>query len=176
MSTTDRALAGLVGIIRRVMVTSKYYRLSEYQVVSSDGSTIDANPTDASAGLPPIQGYPLRYGIPGCSSTPIPGTVLAVAFLNPDLPTRRPVVMGAFDGTKPSVTSIDALVVNLAGGSFFLARGDWSVSLTGALNIFAGALATATTIGNVIAAGSALETALTDPEFPAPNTTKTLAT
>jgi hypothetical protein len=174
-AATDRGLAGLINIIRRVMVTSKYYRLSEYQVVSSDGSTIDANPTDANAGLPPIQGYPLRYGLPGCSCTPLPGTALAVAFLNPDLPTRRPVVIGAFDATVPTSTSIDADVVKIAGGANAVTPAPWAAALAAdALGSLAAALASSVTVANVAAAGTQLVTDLAN--LPASATTKTFAT
>jgi hypothetical protein len=175
-TTQDRILADFRALARGA--TPELAALYQYdyvvQNVNVAANTIDALPFDRAAGLPPLQNVPIRTGIPGATVQPALDSRLAIGFLDADF--TKYVVCGWYDSTQATQVNIDALTVNLAGGSFFLARGDWSVALTGILQSFAGALGSATNIGQVAAAGSALATALSDPTFPAPNTTRTLAT
>jgi hypothetical protein len=94
----DRWLASIREIIRQeVAARLPYSGVFDYQVVFSNGSTVDALPVDTSRGLPPVQGIPIRTGIAGASCEPTPGSHLAIGFLDQN-PTK-PYVLGVFDST-----------------------------------------------------------------------------
>jgi hypothetical protein len=126
--STDAWLAAIREIIRQELAAVVYYfRICEYKVISSNLQlqTVDALPVSTSAGLPPIQGYPLRSGVPGGSSQPAPGSSLAVVFLDGN--PAKPVVLGGYSsdgalnltfntgtGTAEHLTTIEAVCNLLA--------------------------------------------------------------
>jgi hypothetical protein len=172
-TTQDRILDDFRALARGA--TPELAALYQYdyvvQNVNVAANTLDALPFDRSANLPPLQNVPIRTGIPGATVQPAQGSRFAVGFLDADF--TKYVVCGWYDSTTATVVSLNADQVNLAGGDYLLARGDWAVSLQGALSALASALATAVSIANVAAAGSALESAIA--ALPGANTTKTAA-
>lgn len=126
----DRLLESVRAIIRQELPYLKMLGTWEYRVSGVNGDdTINASPTDESAGLPPINNMALRAGPDGSKSTPTIGNTCDVRFINGD-PTRPAVVgNGALVRTvtvdATDTVSIGASVSNavvLAGGSAPIAR------------------------------------------------------
>jgi hypothetical protein len=94
----DRWLASIREIVRQeVAALLPYSGLFEYQVIASNGLTVDALPVDTTRGLPPVQGIPIRTGLAGATCQPTPGAHLAIGFL--DQNPVKPYVLGVFDST-----------------------------------------------------------------------------
>jgi hypothetical protein len=113
----DRLLAAIRDLIRAEFPNLIYSGTFEYSVQDTDGTTVDAVPTDSTIGLPPLTKVPLRTGLAGGTCKPKIGSLLAVGFLNSD-PTR-PRVFGVFDrSTAQSVKlSTDTLTVDAGTGT-----------------------------------------------------------
>jgi hypothetical protein len=108
----DAYLESIREIIRsEVRATLAYAVTSEYQVVATDGTTIDAFPVDPTSGLPPVTSVPILTGIAGGSCTPTPGTHVGIGFL--DANPAKPRLVGIFDTTTGAAASITDLQVNI---------------------------------------------------------------
>jgi len=101
----DRLLSAFRALVRAEFPTLTYAGVFSYAVQSSNGTTVDASPTDSSIPLPDLVGIEIRTGIPGAAVTPSTGTLLAVGFLNSN--PALPVVLGAFDSSAASLVKFD---------------------------------------------------------------------
>jgi hypothetical protein len=91
----DRLWASFRVLARAEDPNRDYRGVWEYAVQATDGTTIDAIPTDPSVPMPQLTKVRLRYGIPGTTSKPLVGSLLAIGFLNSD-PTK-PICFGVYD-------------------------------------------------------------------------------
>lgn len=147
---TDAWLAAIREIIRQELRRrADFAGIFQYKVQATNQvlQTIDALPVSQTRGLPPIQNYPLRTGVPGGSGAPAVGSRLAIAFLDQD--PSQPVVIGAFtsdgalnltfntgNGTVEHITTIEgvcAMLVQLGTATAGLGGGWTEVQLDAAI-------------------------------------------
>jgi len=145
----DKWMAAIREIVRQeVAAALPYSALYDYTVLpTSANGKIDATPADASRGLPLLQGYPYRTGLPGAAASPAPGTAIAVGFL--DANPAKPYILGHFDqtgalnitfntgnGTAEHITTIEgvcAMLVQLGTATAGLGGGWTEVQLDAAI-------------------------------------------
>ena len=107
----------------------------EYVVLSTDGETVDARPVREDAGLPPIQGAPLRADSIARQTPKLDGRC-HILFLDGDL--SRPVCVW----TEPADTTGDGASARLVGGGQPVARqGDFVSSNVSTGFVLAGVIA-----------------------------------
>ena len=86
----DRLLSAFRALVRAELPQYRYAFLYEYEILSTDGTTITCTPSDKTITLPDLTKVPLRTGAFGATVT-LPqesvGKKCVVAFLNAD-PTR----------------------------------------------------------------------------------------
>jgi hypothetical protein len=126
----DRLLEPLRAIIRNEIARLSYLATWEYSVVGVNGDgTVNATPTDDTAGLPALNNLEVRSDPSGSTGAPTPGNTCLVRFINGD-PTR-PAVVG--NQALVKTVTIDASqtvdiganvsgAVALAGGNAPIAR------------------------------------------------------
>jgi hypothetical protein len=163
----SRAEAALRALVREYagVATLKTY---EYRYVLSSSGGLALQATDASAGAPDLNPIAEGTGMAGVLATLAPSTLVYITFVA-GRPTQPLLI--SYDSSKvPLQNSLDATTlvkvgpsaasVLLAGGADFLVKATPYADLLAALAVFASALSTASNLGNVIAAGDALNTAL----------------
>ena len=143
-TSQDRLLQSIRSIIRAEFPQLTYIGLWEYAVVNSDGTTVDATPTDATIPLPQLSKIPLRAGIFGVNQKPSSETRLAVSFLNGD-PTR-PVVVGAFDSTGAKSVAFTTGSMSVNAGS--LGTQEHVATVEAVINLFINFVYFLNTAGN----------------------------
>lgn len=91
-------------IVREELAAVECAAIVRYKIVNASSSTIDATPVDPSKGWPALSNVPLGKGFLGETTTPAPGDIAIIAFL--DMDPTRPEVM-RINGT-PASSAIDA--------------------------------------------------------------------
>jgi len=161
---------------------AQYLRATRYRLVQYQGNNLALQAVTPSAGLPNIVPLTPWSGLAGASTVLAPSSEVLVIFENAD-PTL-PKVVGWSLATLPIQSTVDASgvvqigpsagLVVIAGGEAPLATGPWAVALVAALEAYTSAIALTPTLPGIIAASSALATALA--ALPLPETVKTTAT
>lgn len=105
-SDNDRLFDAMQRIIRSEQPTQTFLGTYEYIVQATDGTTVDASPSDTTIGLPGIAQVPIRTGIAGASCKPQNGSRLGVGFFNGN--PSRPFVACGFDNTSAQSVTFDA--------------------------------------------------------------------
>jgi hypothetical protein len=103
---TDRLVDDIRALVREEVESLTFLGVYEYSVTSTDGTTVDAQPTSSTIPLPALRKVTIRTGIPGASVKPGTGSLLAVSFLNGD-PTK-PCVLGGFDSNNAGAVQLYA--------------------------------------------------------------------
>lgn len=135
----DRALEALRAVMEQLDPFRRFRGVTEYRVVTQEGSMLNLQPVLASSGMPDLPRVPVRPGVAGCKSDVMLGALVLVTFVNSD--PGRPYVAGFEDadgaGFVPLMTTIDAqTIVRLGAGAIPIARagdlagGIWPIAPT----------------------------------------------
>lgn len=111
----DRLFDAFQRLVRSEAPQRTFYGTYEYAVQATDGTTVDATPTQQGLNLPGITKCPLRSGVPGLSRTPASGSLLAVSFLNGN--PNAPIVLGGYDSNAAQSLEFDADAVTVNTGT-----------------------------------------------------------
>lgn len=119
-----RRLDSMRAVFEQMFPQLKYLGLTEYRVVTLEGERVNLQPVRVSTGMPDLRRVKTRMGLPGSKSELKLGSVVLVGFV--DASPSRPVVLAFEDsegeGWKPPKTEIDADAIELAAGTFGIAR------------------------------------------------------
>jgi hypothetical protein len=124
-TTDDRLLRAIRQLIREEFPVADYRGVYEYAIQSTDGSTVEASPTDTSIGLPSLTKVPLRVNSFGVI-TPSVGSTCLVSFVNAD--PSRPFILGTTP--NPSLVTVNT----------GLGAGEHVITTEAAINIVASLL------------------------------------
>ena len=114
----DRLTAAFRALIFGELPTLRFAGLCEYSITGASSGTVNAQPTDASLGLPAPSALPVEPNVLGESATPVAGNLCLVQFVNSD-PARPEVISfgptnaaGTIDSTGtlnigPSASTVD---------------------------------------------------------------------
>lgn len=147
--TDDRFMSAVRAIIRTELTHLKYSGVFEYVVRGVNGSipdtTVDAEPSETSLGLPSVSRVPMRASVLGGASVPTVGNFIHLAFLNQD--PARPVFVGG--GAAVTLVSLDA------AGTLPIARQTDSVRCAAPTNaMFTGTFNSVPTSGTITISGN----------------------
>lgn len=165
-------LDSMRAIIDQLYPDLKYRGVTEYRVVTLEGSRLNLQPVRVSTGMPTLLRVPMRPGVAGCEATLALGARVLVGFIDSD--RSRPYV-AAFedaDGAGFQPTSLSLLAGGMAGGEHVMTTEATALLIYNTLV----ALMAAAGGGPLVAAvlqpllGSAVGAALTAQIVPAPPT------
>ena len=124
----DRILGPIAALVRRLTSHVDYYAQYPAQVIvqAADG-TLDVQPEDPR--VPPMQGVPIRYGLPGVTVKVAPGGRVLLGFEggNP----QRPIVTLWDFASVTEITVTATGTVNINGGAIVLNGGTLNVARAG---------------------------------------------
>lgn len=129
----DRIRGALERLARAALSSAPFAHVYEYRVIQmAVGGYLDLQPTDTSLGLPVLTRVLPRPGVAGSSSTPVPGSIVLVGFVNGS-PARPYVAAWAAPGDPgavPLVAALDGTSVRLGPGLASVVRVGDTVSIT----------------------------------------------
>lgn len=129
----DRILSALERVAKRALASAPYAHLYEYRVIHVQvGGYMDLQPTDTGLNLPVLPRVKAWPGVGGSSTTPVPGSLVLVGFINGS-PARAYVAAWAPSGDPgavPLVAEIQGTSVRLGPALAPVVRVGDTVSIT----------------------------------------------
>lgn len=110
-----KLLESLLAMVREALPELPFYGFYEYSVFAQAGDRISGRPTDASLGLPDIEGVPMWRSAGGVKGTLAPGGKVLVGFVNGS-PTRPYVAFVHPDATVLTATLAPSVALDLGDG------------------------------------------------------------
>ena len=118
----DRLKQSIAALVRELFPRVDFLGVYEYSVVTDDGTTIDATPTDATLGLPNVVRVPKRPPILGGWSKIAPGSTVTLQFVNGS--PSRPEIVGGDPGQIVTQAKLEAAIkVDVIAPSVDIASG-----------------------------------------------------
>jgi hypothetical protein len=158
----DRLMAPLRTLFAEMIAPTRFYGTYEFTIATATSTTCTGAPTDASQGLPPMAGWPMRGGVCGESSTPTPGSLCEVIFVNGDrgrpevVRVVGPPLRASLDATAELDLGASSPLVAVAGGGPAIGRVGDAVSVTFTTADAALILAPPGTVGGPCSAAGAI--------------------